>query len=600
MEEIKSILQKSILEAFKVIYNHELAIEDVLFQTTRKDIEGDLTLVVFPLVKYSKKTPETTAEDIGKYIMQEVKEVQNFTVLKGFLNITIKHYYWCNFITSVFSDTQFGKASTIDEQPIIIEYSSPNTNKPLHLGHIRNNLLGWSLAELLKANGQKVVKVNLINDRGIHICKSMLAYNLWGNNTSPELENIKSDHFVGDYYVKFDSENKKELELLKGSDNQSTENDDDIETNLMHQARKMLLEWEAGNQEIIDLWKRMNLWATEGFRITYQRMGIDFDKEYLESETYLLGKKMVYDALQSNKIFKKEDGSVWIDLSTDGLDEKLLLRADGTSVYITQDLGTAQLRYDDYKPKEMIYVVGNEQDYHFNVLKLVLTYMDKPWASMIRHFSYGMVRLPDGKMKSREGKVVDADDLMQEMFETAKFKANELGKISEFTEEEKNELYEIIGMGALKYFILRVDPKKTILFNPEESIDLNGNTGPFIQYTHARICSVLRKAKTMMIQWDSNEWSTDINIDTKELNLIKLVCLFTETISDAAKTYNPALIANYVYELSKMYNQFYHDLPILPETNTGKRILRLQISQLTATVLKNGLAILGITAPEKM
>ncbi len=583
------------VKAIEVIYKQVISKDTVAIQRTRKDFEGDFTLVVFPFTKISRKSPEQTAEDIGHYLKSILKEIYSYNVVKGFLNISIKHRVWVQFLKDISTKEDYGYATNNSTSPIVIEYSSPNTNKPLHLGHIRNNLLGWSIAEILKANGKKVVKVNLVNDRGIHICKSMLAWQLFGNEEEPT-ENLKGDKLVGKYYVAFDKAYKEEIKSLinKGL----TEEEAAKKAPLIIKAQELLLKWEAGDAETIALWKKMNNWVYAGFDLTYKKLGIDFDKTYYESETYLLGKKLVEEGLKNKVYAKKEDGSVWADLTTDGLDEKLLLRSDGTSVYMTQDIGTAQLRYDDYQAEKLIYVVGNEQNYHFDVLKLVLKKLGREWANNIFHLSYGMVELPEGKMKSREGTVVDADDLIKEMIDVAKKKGEELGKAEGLNNEESELLFKQIGLAALKYFILKVDPKKNMMFNPEESIDFNGNTGPFIQYTYARIQSIFRKAKENNIHLV--EFPNDTAINDKEKEILLLLYEYPKIIKEAGETYSPALIANYVYELAKEYNQFYHDHPIIKEEFGNVRSLRLVLSEKTGKVIKSAMHLLGIEVPEQM
>ncbi len=557
--------------------------------------QGDFSIVVFPLLKISRKSPEETARLLGEEILKIFPQAVSFGVIKGYLNLRIDSSYWSNFITETSEQTGFGLATETKGNPVVVEYSSPNTNKPLHLGHIRNNLLGYSVAQLLTASGKNVKKVNLVNDRGIHICKSMLAWKLSGKNETPESAGKKGDKLVGDYYVMFDRLYKAEIQELKESG--KTDDEAEAASLLMQQAREMLLKWEARDEETLSLWSTMNGWVYKGFDVTYKRLGVDFDKIYYESETYLLGKEIVEEGLEKGLLFRKEDGSVWIDLSADGLDEKLLLRADGTSVYMTQDLGTAQLRADDYSPESLMYVVGNEQNYHFDVLKLILQKLGRTWADHIYHLSYGMVELPEGKMKSREGTVVDADDLMDEMIATARSMTKELGKIEDFNSQEAMELYRIVGMGALKYFILKVDPKKNMLFDPSESIDFNGNTGPFIQYTYARIKSVLRKAET-----EKNILGASVisELHPKESDLIISLYEFPATVQQAARDYSPAIMANYLYELARGFNTFYHELSILKEEDAVKRTLRLNIARLTASVLKNGMSLLGIEVPERM
>ena len=581
------------IAAVKQLYDQDIPENQINLQDTRSEFEGQITIVVFPVVRFSKKSPETTANELGEYLVANVQDVTAFNVIKGFLNLTIADSYWLNLFNKELLSPQFGSIKP-NGQKVMVEYSSPNTNKPLHLGHVRNNLLGYSVAELLKADGYEVIKVNLVNDRGIHICKSMLAWQRWGNGETPESSFLKGDHLVGKYYVIFDKEYKKEIDRLKTEG--QTEEEAKKNSPLIIEAQKMLQDWEAGDSEVIDLWKKMNGWVYEGFDVTYKNLGVDFDKYYYESNTYLLGKDTVDEGLENGVFFKKPDGSVWIDLTADGLDQKLVLRADGTSVYITQDLGTAQMKYDDFKMDQSIYVVGNEQDYHFKVLFLILEKLGKSWAKGLHHLSYGMVDLPSGKMKSREGTVVDADDLIAEMVATAKQKTEVLGKVNNFSEEEKEALYNQIGLGALKYFLLKVEPKKRLLFDPSESIDFQGNTGPFIQYTHARIKSLLNKGG----------YSTEVNapevaITATELEMIMLLSKYPSEISAAAKAYSPATLANYLYEVAKMFNKFYHEVPpIVKEEDSAVKQHRLNLSSVTASILKTGMNILGITVPERM
>jgi arginyl-tRNA synthetase len=583
-----------VVKGVKQLYNEDVAESLISIQDTRKEFEGQATIVVFPIVRYSKKSPEQTANDLGEYLLTNVKEVTAFNVVKGFLNLSIANEYWIDLFNTEILKSDFGIIPS-NGKKVMVEYSSPNTNKPLHLGHVRNNLLGYSVSELLKANGSEVFKVNLVNDRGIHICKSMLAWQKWGNNETPQSAGIKGDHLVGKYYVIFDKEYKKEIETLKLSG--ETEEEAKKNAPLIKEAQAMLLAWENGDKEVIDLWKTMNGWVYEGFAVTYKNLGVDFDKYYYESNTYLLGKGTVEEGLEKGVFFKKEDGSVWIDLTADGLDQKLVLRADGTSVYITQDLGTAQMKYDDFKMDDSIYVVGNEQDYHFKVLFLILEKLGKSWAKGLSHLSYGMVDLPSGKMKSREGTVVDADDLIAEMVATARQKTESLGKVDHFSEEEKDTLYYNIGMGALKYFLLKVEPKKRLLFDPAESIDFQGNTGPFIQYTHARIKSLLGKAGYA----EGQQVNSNIVLSETELEMIILLAKYPAEIVAAAKAFSPAMLANYVYEVAKMFNKFYHEIPpIVKEEDETLKQLRLNLSAVTANILKSGMRILGIEVPERM
>ncbi|MET4142885.1 arginyl-tRNA synthetase [Pedobacter sp. UYP1] len=582
------------INAVKELYNQDLPEAQVNLQDTRSEFEGEITIVVFPVVRFSKKSPEATANDLGEYLKEHIEEITAFNVVKGFLNLSIVSSYWVDLFQTDLLKESFGTIPS-NGKKVMVEYSSPNTNKPLHLGHVRNNLLGYSVSELLKASGSEVYKVNLVNDRGIHICKSMLAWQKWGNGETPESSGLKGDHLVGKYYVIFDKEYKKEIEALKEAG--QTEDEGKKNAPLIKEAQAMLLAWEAGDEEVISLWKKMNGWVYDGFAVSYKNLGVDFDQYYYESNTYLLGKDTVEEGLAKGVFFKKPDGSVWIDLTEDGLDQKLVLRADGTSVYITQDLGTAQMKYDDFKMDESIYVVGNEQDYHFKVLFLILDKLGKSWAKGLYHLSYGMVDLPSGKMKSREGTVVDADDLIAEMIATAKQKTEALGKVDHFSEEEKESLYYKIGMGALKYFLLKVEPKKRLLFDPAESIDFQGNTGPFIQYTHARIKSLLSKAEYKHGQ----HVSKDIALSATELEMIILLSRYPAEIASSAKAFSPATLANYIYEVAKMFNKFYHEIPpIVKEEDEALKQHRLNLSWVTANVLKSGMRILGIEVPERM
>jgi len=588
---IQTLLETRVKEGFITLYNTELP--TVEFQATRKDFEGDITIVVFPMLRFKKGNPVQIGEELGSYLTQNVEEVSGYNVVKGFLNLVISDSYYTNFFNSIYSNTCYGKAPA-NEEAVMVEYSSPNTNKPLHLGHIRNNLLGYSVAEILKAAGKKVYKTQIINDRGIHICKSMLAWKKYGNGETPESTGLKGDKLVGNYYVKFDQEYKKEIEQLitKGS----SEEDAKKQAPLLLEAQEMLRKWEAGDTETVTLWKTMNGWVYQGFDVTYKNLGVDFDALYYESNTYLLGKDVVANGLEKGVFFKKEDGSVWCDLTDEGLDEKLVLRSDGTAVYMTQDIGTAIQRVKDYQDVTgMVYTVGNEQDYHFKVLFLILKKLGYSWAEKLYHLSYGMVDLPSGKMKSREGTVVDADDLMFEMSNTAKEISQELGKLDGYKDEEKEELYKTIGLGALKYFILKVDPKKRILFDPEASVDFQGNTGPFIQYTYARIQSILRKADVDY----SNEVS-NIELHNKEKELIKQLTLYPEVVVQAAENYSPALIANYTYELVKEFNSFYQNVSILGEQNNDKKRFRIQLSKKVAEVIQSAFKLLGIEVPSRM
>jgi arginyl-tRNA synthetase len=550
------------------------------------------------LTRISRKSPEETGKEIGTWLLANIEIVSSYNVVKGFLNLVIRDDFWIQFFTSGFSDPAYGFSPESQRPPVVIEYSSPNTNKPLHLGHIRNNLLGWSIAEILKANGKKVIKVNLVNDRGIHICKTMLAYRKWADGERPGDKGIKGDKFVGNLYVKFEQANKKEMNKLINSG--LSEDEAYRQSGLTQEALDLLQQWEAGDPEAKELWQTMNGWVYEGFEQTYKRLGVDFDKIYYESETYLLGKELVLEGLEKGVFYKKDDGSVWVDLKDFKLDEKLLLRADGTSVYMTQDLGTAQVRVDRFKPGQILYVVGNEQIYHFDVLKLILKLLGREWAENILHVSYGMVELPQGKMKSREGTVVDADDLMEEMYETAKKTTSELGKLDNPDDHEWNDLFEMLGMGALKYFILRVDPKKNMLFNPEESIDFNGHTGPFIQYTHARIRSLLLKAEGRGHRAKGFIIPDGFELHPKEKNILKILYDFPAAVAEAGINLSPAIIANYCYELAREYNQFYQEVPVLREPDQNILRFRLGLSEFTGNVIKRGVGLLGIMVPEKM
>ncbi|NVO02256.1 MAG: arginine--tRNA ligase [Bacteroidetes bacterium] len=594
----EKILAEKVCESINSLYQQTVSSDLVSVQKTRKEFIGDFTVVVFPFTKSSKKSPEITANEIGDFLKAELPIIKSFNVIKGFLNIEFHESEWVNFFFENKNSITYGTdENSGNSKPIVVEYSSPNTNKPLHLGHIRNNLLGYSVANILKANGQNVIKVNLVNDRGIHICKSMLAWQKWGEGESPESSGLKGDHLIGKYYVLFDKHYKEQIAELVSTG--ISEDDAKKQAALIVEAQEMLLKWEHHDEEVIALWKKMNAWVYQGFDVTYKRMGVDFDKVYYESETYLLGKSLVEEGLQKGTLNKKEDNSVWADLTADGFDEKLLLRSDGTSVYMTQDLGTAELRYDEMLPSKMIYVVGNEQNYHFDVLKLVLKKLGKDWFDAIQHLSYGMVELPEGKMKSREGTVVDADDLIDEMISTAKQTTEELGKTNDFSQAEADELYRMIGLGALKYFILKVDPTKNMVFNPKESIDFNGNTGPFIQYTYARIQSVLRKAEA---QYNSEEVldAKEIALLPKEKELLRLLYEFSQVVKIAGDILSPAIIANYVFELAKEYNQFYHEIPILKEPNLALLKFRLHLSAFTANVIKISVNLLGIEVPERM
>ncbi len=593
---IEKILIEKTIAAISQLYGQNVDSKLVSVQKTRKEFDGDLTIVVFPLLKISKKSPEQTANDLGNFLTENISEVSGFNVIKGFLNLEIGLEYWLDFFGQNASNPTFGLATGKETAPVVVEYSSPNTNKPLHLGHIRNNLLGFSVANLVKATGKKAIKVNLVNDRGIHICKSMLAWQRWGNGETPESSKMKGDHLVGKYYVLFDQYYKAEINelVISGIEKERAEK----EAPLIVEAQEMLRKWEAGDAETRTLWEMMNSWVYAGFDETYRRMGVDFDKMYYESQTYLLGRELVEEGLANGVLFKKADNSVWCDLTGDGLDEKLLLRADGTSVYMTQDLGTAQMRAEEFNPEKLIYVVGNEQNYHFDVLKLILKKLGKAWADSIFHLSYGMVELPQGRMKSREGTVVDADDLMEEMYKTAKATGEELGKIEGFSEDEKHRLFTMISMGALKYYILKVDPKKTMLFNPEESIDFNGNTGPFIQYSHARIRSLYRKAAERGIALSVDELPEEIL--PKEKYLIKMLYDFPGVVSEAAENLSPALVANYVYDLAKEFNQFFQEVPVLKVEDAKIIAFRLSLAGFVGSVIKTAMNLLGIDVPEKM
>ncbi|SEL17347.1 arginyl-tRNA synthetase [Maribacter orientalis] len=591
---IQEVLSHKVKEAVKSIFGQELP--SVEFQPTRKDFEGDITIVVFPMLRVVKGNPVQIGEQIGAYLQEYVEEVLAYNVIKGFLNIVIDDVFYLNFFNTIKETPHFGFVEE-SKEAVMVEYSSPNTNKPLHLGHIRNNLLGYSVAEILKASGKKVYKTQIINDRGIHICKSMVAWQKFGNGETPASTGLKGDKLVGNYYVAFDKTYKKQIAHLvaEGTDQKVAEK----EAPILQEAQEMLLKWEAGEPETVDLWKTMNGWVYKGFEVTYKNLGVDFDTMYYESDTYLLGKDVVEEGLKKGVFFKKEDGSVWIDLTEDGLDEKIVLRSDGTAVYMTQDIGTAIQRVKDHPDVNgMVYTVGNEQDYHFKVLFLILKKLGFLWSNKLHHLSYGMVDLPSGKMKSREGTVVDADDLMADMTQTAATISEELGKLEEYNEEEKQSLYKMIGLGALKYYILKVDPKKRILFDPEESVDFQGNTGPFIQYTYARIQSILRKAESMGIDISNDAKISELH--GKEKELIKQLQLFPDTIQLAADNYSPALIANYTYDLVKEFNSFYQQVSILGESNEEKRVLRVQLSSKVAEVIKDAFKLLGIEVPERM
>ncbi|HIS33753.1 MAG TPA: arginine--tRNA ligase [Candidatus Avirikenella pullistercoris] len=592
---IENFLQQKSVEAISALYG-DVDSKLVQVQKTRKDFEGDFTLVVFPFLKTSRKGPEATADEIGRYMTEHFAEIKSFNVVKGFLNINLSHDFWIDCFNDIVSDENFGFAPS-SSRSVMVEYSSPNTNKPLHLGHIRNNLLGYSVSRLLEANGNKVMKVNLVNDRGIHICKSMLAWQMFGNGETPASSGMKGDHLVGKYYVAFDKEYKKEIKEL--TDNGMSEEEAKKEAPVMKKAQEMLRKWEARDPEVYELWKTMNGWVYEGFDKTYKDMGVGFDRVYYESQTYLLGKSLVQEGLDKGIFFRKEDGSVWVDLESDGLDQKLLLRGDGTSVYMTQDLGTALQRHDEYRFDQMVYVVGNEQNYHFQVLKLILKKLGYAWSDSIYHLSYGMVELPEGKMKSREGTVVDADDLIAEMVKTAREMSAELGKLDGLSEKEIDDISRMVGLGALKYFILKVDPKKTMLFDPKESIDFNGNTGPFIQYTHARIRSVLRKAAEMGIEVNGTI-SKGAELADKEVDIIRQLNDFESSVALAGENLSPAMIASYCYDMAKEFNQYYHDYSFLKEENETVRKNRLGIAVQVARIIKRGMALLGIDVPERM
>jgi len=595
---LESTLSTLVEQAVKSLYNLEIEASQIQLQKTKKEFDGDITVVTFPFVKAARKSPEQTGQQIGEYLQQQSPVIAAFNVIKGFLNLSISKSYWLETLNEIHGNELFGTVEVSDDAKLMmIEYSSPNTNKPLHLGHIRNNLLGFSIAEIQKANGWKVVKTNIVNDRGIHICKSMLAWNLFGNGETPESTGLKGDHLVGKYYVVFDKAYKAEIKELieKGLSEEEAKKS----APLILEAQKMLLAWENNDSEVRQLWEIMNGWVYAGFDKTYKQLGVDFDKIYYESETYLEGKAEVERGEANKAFYRREDGSVWADLTGNGLDEKLLLRADGTSVYMTQDIGTAKLRYDDYAINKMVYVVGNEQNYHFQVLAILLDKLGFEWGKDLVHFSYGMVELPEGKMKSREGTVVDADDLMDEMIETARETSQELGKLDNCTPEEIETIARMVGLGSLKYFILKVDPRKNMTFNPKESIDFNGNTGPFIQYTHARIKSVLRKAAEQGIDYGKLN-DLQLEISEKESYLIQLLTEFPSVVRLAGEEFSPALIANYIYELVKEYNQFYHDFTILKEENDALKQFRLVLSESVASVIKTGMRLLGIDVPERM
>ena len=600
---IEQKIQQAAISAVKVLYGMDADEKMMQLQKTRSEFEGNLTLVVFPFVKAAKKAPEMVGKEIGEYLVAESGVVSTYNVVKGFLNLSIADAAWTQLLSDIDSDEHYGEKTAGEDSPLVmIEYSSPNTNKPLHLGHVRNNLLGWSLAQIMQANGNKVVKTNIVNDRGIHICKSMLAWLKWGNGETPETSGKKGDHLIGDYYVAFDKHYREEVKALKeqfiaeGMEDEAAEERAKRESPLIVEAHDMLVKWEQNDPEVRALWAKMNDWVYAGFDETYKMMGVAFDKIYYESDTYLEGREKVEEGLEKGFFYRREDNSVWADLTSEGLDEKLLLRSDGTSVYMTQDIGTAKLRFQDYPIDQMIYVVGNEQNYHFQVLSILLDKLGFSWGKDLVHFSYGMVELPNGKMKSREGTVVDADDLMAAMIDDARRTSDELGKFDDMTDDEKNEIARIVGLGALKYFILKVDARKNMLFNPEESIDFNGNTGPFIQYTYARIRSILRKAEAAGIKAEA----TDIQLAQKEIDLIQKISEYGAAVAQAGKDYSPSGIANYCYELTKQFNQFYHDYSILNADTEEQKRFRLLIAKNVAKNIKNGMALLGIEVPERM
>ena len=602
---LEEILKQLFIKSFKTLYAKEPPVQQVNFQKTRPEFEGDMTIVVFPFVKLAGRNPEQLANELGTEMINESTMIAKFNVVKGFLNILISDDFWLKFFRDNHTKKKYGRKLMLSK-PVVVEYSSPNTNKPLHLGHIRNNLLGWSVSEILKASGKKVIRVNLVNDRGIHICKSMLAWKKWGNGCTPESTGKKGDHLIGDFYVLFDKKFKEELKTLLPADydtldekaKEEAKAKAEAQSTLMLEAREMLRKWEANDPEVRQLWEMMNQWVYDGFDVTYKRLGVSFDKIYYESQTYLLGKSLVQEGLEKGVLYRRDDNSVWCDLRDEGLDEKLLLRRDGTSVYMTQDLGTAQLRVEEYNPEKLIYVVGNEQIYHFDVLKRVLVRLGREWGKDIEHLSYGMVELPNGKMKSREGTVVDADDLMDEMVATAKAVSEELGKAKDLPHKKAEKLYHTIGLGALKYFILKVDPKKTMLFNPAESIDFNGNTGPFVQYTHARICSVLRKAAEQGIKLEREVKVADLQ--PKEKEIIVMMYGWPTVLNQAAESRSPAMIANFIFDLAKEFNQFYQECSILREEDANRRMFRLQICAMVVALLRNASELLGIGMPERM
>ena len=603
---IEKALCSSVIKAVKELYGQDVPEKMVQLQKTKREFEGHLTLVVFPFLKISHKKPEETAEDLGRWLKENESCVASYNVVKGFLNLVISNGAWIGLLNDINADPTYGERKATEKSPLVmIEYSSPNTNKPLHLGHVRNNLLGWSLAKIMEANGNRVVKTNIVNDRGIHICKSMLAWLKWGNGETPETSGKKGDHLIGDYYVAFDKHYREEVAELKakytaeGMGEEEAEKKAKDEAPLIKEAHEMLVKWEQGDKEVRTLWQKMNSWVYAGFDETYKALGVSFDKIYYESDTYLEGKAKVEEGLAKGLFFRKDDNSVWADLTNDGLDQKLLLRSDGTSVYMTQDIGTAEMRFRDFPIDKMIYVVGNEQNYHFQVLSILLDRLGFKWGKELVHFSYGMVELPNGKMKSREGTVVDADDLIAEMIEDARKTSDELGKFKDMTEEERNEIARIVGLGALKYFILKVDARKNMLFNPEESIDFNGNTGPFIQYTHARIRSILRKAEAEGMKLTEN-LDADMPLNQKETELIQKMNEYGAVVEQAGKDYSPSGIANYCYELTKEFNQFYHDYSILGADNDKEKTVRLVLAANVAKTIKNGMDLLGIEVPERM
>ena len=605
--KIENQIASSVIASVKELYGQEVPMSMVQLQKTKSNFEGNLTLVVFPFLKISKQKPEDTAQAIGELLVRDCSAVASFNVVKGFLNLNIAKEAWVDLLNDIHADEKFGEKPVTEDSPLVmIEYSSPNTNKPLHLGHVRNNLLGWSLAQIMEANGNKVVKTNIVNDRGIHICKSMLAWQKWGNGETPESSGKKGDHLIGDYYVAFDKHYRAELAALKskymaeeGLDEETAENKAKEESALMKEARAMLVKWEQGDKEVRTLWKKMNSWVYAGFDETYKALGVGFDKIYYESDTYLEGKAKVEDGLNRGLFFRKDDNSVWADLTKEGLDQKLLLRSDGTSVYMTQDIGTAEMRFKDFPIDKMIYVVGNEQNYHFQVLSILLDRLGFKWGKELVHFSYGMVELPNGKMKSREGTVVDADELIAEMIANARKTSDELGKYDDMSEQEKQDIARIVGLGALKYFILKVDARKNMLFNPEESIDFNGNTGPFIQYTYARIRSIMRKAEAEGIKLPQ-QLSTNAPLNDKEIALIQKLNDYKAVVEQAGTDYSPSGIANYCYELTKDFNQFYHDYSILNANSEEEKTARLVLAANVAKTIKNAMQLLGIEVPERM